>query len=70
MPKMNGLEATRRIRQASNRNRHLYICALTASAMNGDMERCITAGCDEYLSKPIKMDSLIVVLEKCKNSKI
>jgi CheY-like chemotaxis protein len=50
MPEMDGLEATRRLRTF---NRHIYIIALTANAMEGDRARCMDAGMDAWLPKPI-----------------
>ena len=62
MPVMDGLEATRRIR-AQERWREIPIVAMTAHAMNGDQERCLAAGMDVYLSKPINSSELFRVLE-------
>jgi CheY-like chemotaxis protein/HPt (histidine-containing phosphotransfer) domain-containing protein len=69
MPEMDGTEATRRIREIE-RNRssgdpsahHTTIIAMTASAMQGDRERFLKAGMDDYLSKPIRRDKLQQVL--------
>ncbi|QDV71579.1 Signal transduction histidine-protein kinase BarA [Rosistilla carotiformis] len=61
MPEMDGFTASREIRRreaTGKRVGHLPIIALTANAMKGDRERCIDAGMDEYLSKPIKLDKL------------
>ncbi len=65
MPEMDGYEATGRIRQgeAGERNRDLCIIALTASAMVGDRERCIKAGMNDYLTKPIQAPELMRLLE-------
>ena len=60
MPNMNGLEATAAIRrQEQSSDRHTPILALTAHAMDGDRERCIDAGMDDYLSKPIHSKDLL-----------
>ena len=62
MPIMDGYEATREIR---NKERKVnYIVALTAHAMEGDKEKCINAGMDDYLTKPIKPNSFSLILEK------
>ncbi len=61
MPEMDGLETTRRIRQ-SGRYGRVRIVAMTANAMEGDRERCLAAGMDEYLSKPVRPDDLRGVL--------
>jgi CheY-like chemotaxis protein len=59
MPVMDGFEATRLIRRREEKNgRHVPIVALTANAMEGDRERCIEAGMDEYLPKPVRAETL------------
>jgi two-component system sensor histidine kinase/response regulator len=66
MPLMDGLEATRCIRESERMDgsRHIPIIAMTAHAMKGDRERCITAGMDEYLAKPVKADELFLLIER------
>jgi CheY-like chemotaxis protein len=53
MPEMDGLAATSAIRDLAEDRRHVPILALTAHAMKGDRERCLAAGMDGYISKPI-----------------
>ena len=67
MPQMSGFEATRAIREHERGERHLPIVALTAHAMAGDRERCLAAGMDGYLSKPIEVDDLIATVERFGN---
>lgn len=62
MPDMDGLEATSRIRAQGGFN-HTPIIALTALAMPGDRERCIKAGANEYLSKPVSMKQLVTMIQ-------
>jgi CheY-like chemotaxis protein len=59
MPDMDGLEATARIREGEQGgSRHVPIIAMTAHAMKGDCERCLQAGMDAYLAKPIQPQEL------------
>ncbi len=63
MPVMDGLEATRRIRAHERSTReHVRIVAMTANVMAEDRERCLAAGMDEYLAKPIRIDELRAAL--------
>ncbi|THB78801.1 MAG: response regulator [Desulfobulbaceae bacterium] len=61
MPEMDGLEATKRIREAGH---DVPIIAMTANAMKGDREKCLDAGMDDYISKPIKREVVFKILEK------
>jgi signal transduction histidine kinase/DNA-binding response OmpR family regulator len=66
MPEMDGFEATARIRQTeTGTGRHLPIFAMTAHAMKGDQERCLMAGMDGYLPKPIRPADLYAVVDGC-----
>jgi len=63
MPELDGYEATRRIRKAEN-GHHVPIIAMTALSMPDDRERCLAAGMDDYLAKPVQRDQLAAMLMK------
>ena len=64
MPVMDGFEATRQIRAGRTNNKNVPIVAITAGAFPGHRERCLEVGMDDYLSKPVRIDSLREILFK------
>lgn len=65
MPEFDGFDATRAIREAeANTGRHTPIIALTALAMDGDKERCLAGGMDDYISKPYNLQTLKETLSR------
>ena len=64
MPVMDGFTTTKIIREMEGSERHTPIIALTAITMEGDREKCLDAGMDDYLSKPFKKDDLFTLVEK------
>lgn len=63
MPDMDGYEAIREIRKLEN-GKKLPVVAVTAQAMVGDREKCLAAGADNYISKPIDVDRLLFILSE------
>ena len=66
MPEMDGLAATRQIRQLFTNPKEPYIVAMTANAMPGDRELCLQAGMNDYVSKPVRIEALVKALENSK----
>jgi len=65
MPEMDGLEATRRIRQEFAAETQPRIVAMTADAMKEDREACLASGMEDYISKPVQVGELVAALSKC-----
>jgi len=64
MPKMDGLDATREIRKLDSKKSNIIIVALTANVMQGDKEKCLAAGVNDYVKKPISLKTLRETLQK------
>jgi signal transduction histidine kinase/DNA-binding response OmpR family regulator len=70
MPEMGGFEATAKIREREGHRAHTPIIAMTAHAMAGDRERCLEAGMDDYISKPIRAAALVQLLGKYRRAPV
>ena len=64
MPVMNGIEATKAIKEI---NTNMPVLAVTAYALSKDRERCFQAGCDEFITKPINREKLLMLTNKWRN---
>ncbi|MDD2619836.1 MAG: response regulator [Syntrophomonadaceae bacterium] len=64
MPVMDGYETTARIREFEGQTRHTIIVAMTANAMEGDREKCLQAGMDDYIAKPIDFGLLFHIIDR------
>jgi CheY-like chemotaxis protein len=67
MPEMNGYDAATEIRRRESQDRHVAIIAMTADVTRGSPERCVAAGMDDYISKPINMNAIAAALEKTRS---
>jgi CheY-like chemotaxis protein len=68
MPELDGYGATREIRSGEAGRMRIPVVAMTANAMQGDREKCIAAGMDDYVSKPVNREELEAVVSKWKSS--
>jgi len=64
MPILNGYETTIKVRQEEGKSRHTIIIAMTAHAFDQDRQKCLEVGMDDYISKPVELDHLKIILQK------
>ena len=69
MPELDGYATTERLHSLAGKKQGSFICplivAVTANAMQGDRERCLASGMDDYLAKPVRLPQLKATLERC-----
>jgi len=70
MPEMDGMEATKYIRSRWAEDKQPYIIAMTANALQGDKEKYLAIGMNDYVSKPVRVQELVEALAKCKPLKV
>ena len=70
MPGMDGYQTTKELRQREHGGEHTPVIAMTAHAMDGDRERCLQAGMDDYITKPIRAEALIDILARCTGPRV
>jgi len=63
MPEMDGYQTTKKIRKLEGKSKHTTIIAMTANAMEGDKDKCLAAGMDDYIKKPLNFDTLFQMIE-------
>jgi CheY-like chemotaxis protein len=66
MPEMDGLDTTRAFRREFGETEQPWIIAMTANAMTGDRDRCVEAGMDDYLPKPVRLKDLAAALDRAR----
>ncbi len=64
MPRMDGIKATKEIKKGNSKNNHTPIIAMTARVMQGDKEKCLAAGMDDFIEKPIRKEFLLKAINK------